>query len=220
MAKGKIKKFEEMNTFQNVIQPQFNEFYSDIDHKGNWSKWFCNNNPIVLELGCGKGEYTVGLAQKMPNKNFIGIDIKGARMWQGAKNAIDKKIKNVAFLRIRIEQIIHCFSNDEINEIWITFPDPQKKNKRFKKRLTHPIFINKYHKILKRKGLMHLKTDSRFLYAYTLGAVMGMPFQLENSTSNLYESDIQDMCFGIKTYYENMFLLKSKHITYCSFRKK
>ena len=123
-------------------------------------------------------------------------------------------------MRIRIEQIIHCFSNDEINEIWITFPDPQKKNKRFKKRLTHPIFINKYHKILKRKGLMHLKTDSRFLYAYTLGAVMGMPFQLENSTSNLYESDIQDMCFGIKTYYENMFLLKSKHITYCSFRKK
>ena len=218
MSKGKLQKFNEMKDFPNVVQPAFENFYSDINLKGNWKNWFKNTNPIVLELGCGKGEYTVGLAKKNPDKNFIGIDIKGSRMWKGAKSALVNNLPNVGFLRIRIEQLTHCFLKDEVHEIWITFPDPQKKLKRSKRRLTHPDFINKYQNILKDNGLIHLKTDSKLLHSYTLGVVSGMQLQLVNSTNDLYKSSLQDVCLGIKTFYEKMFLLQSKPITYCSFR--
>ena len=139
-------------------------------------------------------------------------------MWKGAKFALENNFPNVGFLRIRIEQLMHCFSKKEVDEIWITFPDPQKKSKKSKKRLTHPDFLNKYQNILKDNGLIHLKTDSKLLYAYTLGVVSGMQLQLVNSTNDLYNSSLQHICLGIKTFYEKMFLLQSKPITYCSFR--
>ena len=145
MAKNKLKKFSQLEQLPNVIQPETYELNEDIPLKGNWhNQFFKNNNPIVLELGCGKGEYSVALAERYPEKNFIGIDIKGNRMWVGATDSNQKKMKNIAFLRIRIENIIKCFAENEVSEIWITFPDPQTKRKRQSKRLTHPDFLKKY----------------------------------------------------------------------------
>ena len=161
MGKNKLKRFAENKTFDNVFQPTRQEVMGEFDLKGNWNaEFFKNENPIVLELGCGKGEYTVALAQKYPDKNFIGIDIKGARFWRGAKTAVENGMKNVAFLRTQIELIDYAFGENEVSEIWITFPDPQIKFRRTKHRLTHPEFLKKYHKVLTENGLFHLKTYS------------------------------------------------------------
>ena len=174
-SKNKLKRFEENKTFANVIQPSRDELLqNNFPYKGRWNElYFKNNHPIVLELGCGKGEYSVGLAQQNPHKNFIGIDIKGARFWRGAKTAITQQINNVAFLRTQIELIQQCFAPNEVSEIWITFPDPQIKYKRTKHRLTNATFLNHYAQILKPEGYIHLKTDSEFMHGYTLGLLHG-----------------------------------------------
>ena len=170
-SKNKLRRFKENETFSNVFQPSREELVeSNFNLKGNWQKEvFKNNNPLVLELGCGKGEYSVALAQKYPDKNFVGIDIKGARFWRGAKTAIEEKIPNVAFLRTQIELIDHAFAENEVDEIWITFPDPQIKYKRTKHRMTNATFLERYKQILKPEGVVNLKTDSEVMHGYTLG---------------------------------------------------
>ncbi len=187
--------------------------------KGNWKEqFFKNQNPIVLELGCGKGEYSVALAKKYPEKNFIGVDIKGARMWDGATRSLEENISNVGFLRTRIEWIEDCFSKDEVDEIWITFPDPQIKYRRSLKRLTHPIFLKRYNNILRQKGYINLKTDSIFLHAFTLGVISSVGHILEEVTQDLYSEKINIEHTDIKTYYENIFLKKNIPITYLRFQ--
>ena len=221
MAKNKLKKFAQMKAFENVEEPELKLLEKGYFLKGNWKKiFFKNENPLVLELGCGMGEYSVGLAQKFPEKNFLGIDIKGARIWQGAVAALEKKIKNVGFLRIRIDWIEKCFAENEVDEIWITFPDPQIKKRRGKKRLTHPFFLHKYSKILTKKSCIHLKTDSQFLHGFTLGVIMGEKHILEDSTSDLYGSPVLRENMDIKTYYEKIYLEKGMPITYLRFRLK
>lgn len=219
MGKNKLKKFEQISSYFHVKQPALHELKEGFSLKGNWRKgFFKNENPIVLELGCGMGEYTVGLAKKFPNKNFLGIDIKGARMWQGATQSIEDGMKNVGFLRIRIDWIEMCFEKNEIDEIWITFPDPQLKKSRANKRLTHPNFLSKYQSILKKDGNIHLKTDSQFLHGFTLGVIASEGHILEDSTHNLYQENTQREHMEIKTHYENIFLKQGKAITYLRFR--
>ena len=170
-SKNKLKRFKENETFPNVFQPGRDTLVNDqFALKGQWrDQVFRNDNPIVLELGCGKGEYTVGLAKRHPEKNFVGIDIKGARFWRGAKTAFEDQMGNVAFLRIQIELITYAFAEDEVDEIWITFPDPQIKYRRTKHRMTNMDFLDRYRCILKPDGVLHLKTDSEFMHGYTLG---------------------------------------------------
>jgi tRNA (guanine-N7-)-methyltransferase len=218
LAKNKLKKFNDLETFSHVIQPSIDELRSNFNLKGNWRKhFFKNDNPIVLELGCGKGEYTVGLAKNFPEKNYLGIDIKGARIWAGASQALEEKLINVGFLRIRIDWIEMCFNSNEVDEIWITFPDPQIKKNRTTKRLTHPIFLKKYNNILKSNSKIHLKTDSQFLHGFTLGVIAGENHTLEDSTEDLYNSvELRD-CSKIQTFYENMFLNTGMPITYLRF---
>jgi tRNA (guanine-N7-)-methyltransferase len=222
-SKNKLKRFKENETFSNVFQPTREEVISDqLPLKGKWrTDFFKNNNPIVLELGCGKGEYSVGLAQRNPNKNFIGIDIKGARFWRGAKTAIENGIHNVAFLRTQIELIEHCFDADEVNEIWITFPDPQIKYKRTKHRMTNAEFLKNYKKILKPNGLMHLKSDSEFMYGYTLGLLHGLGHEVLYSNHNVYKNEGAPAdVTSIQTFYESQYLEVNKPITYIQFRIK
>lgn len=167
-SKNKLKRFNENETFDNVIQPTREEMTTAFEWKGKWATFFKNDNPITLELGCGKGEYTIDLARKYPNRNFIGVDIKGARFWRGAKTAIEEGLTNVAFLRTQIELVEYAFGKNEIDEIWITFPDPQIKYKRTKHRMTNPEFLSKYKNILVEGGFINLKTDSEFMHGYTL----------------------------------------------------
>jgi tRNA (guanine-N7-)-methyltransferase len=219
LAKRKLQRFAENETLSNVIQPSREELLEGFSLKGNWRKnHFKNENPIVLELGCGKGEYTVGLARKFPNKNFIGIDVKGARMWRGAKTSIEEGLGNASFLRIQIEMLEYCFAKNEVDEIWITFPDPQLKFKRARKRLTAPMFLDRYRKILKEEGVMHLKTDSAFLHGYTLGLIEILGYTVIRSTCNLYESDVVDDIRSIQTYYEAKYLEQGIPITYIRFQ--
>ena len=207
-----------METFNHVEQPDLDLLNTGYSLKGNWnSKFFKNQNPLVLELGCGMGEYSVGLAEKFPQKNFLGIDIKGARMWQGASQSLDKDLKNVGFLRIRIEWIEKCFAKNEVDEIWVTFPDPQLKKRRAKKRLTHPLFLSKYKHILKQDGTIHLKTDSQFLHGFTLGVIAAGDHVLHDSTCDLYSSKVNRDHMEIKTYYEQIYLEKGMPITYLRF---
>lgn len=218
MVKRKLIRFAEMETFNHVVQAPFDEvFQKDYKLKGNWNKdFFKNNNPIILELGCGKGEYTVGLARQNTEINFIGVDIKGARMWRGAKTAIDSGMKNVGFLRTRIDLINSFFAESEISEIWITFPDPQPK-KQFK-RLTSTRFLGYYQKLIVQNGIVHLKTDSAELYAYTQKLVELNKLEIDICTENLYNSEIVDPVLSIKTFYEQQFLMKGKPITYIKFK--
>jgi tRNA (guanine-N7-)-methyltransferase len=219
LAKNKLKKFAQMETFKNVKQPSLTSLKEGFPLKGKWNKdFFKNDAPIVLELGCGMGEYTVGLAEKFPNKNFLGIDVKGARMWQGASIALDKKLNNVGFLRISIEWIEECFSNNEVSEVWITFPDPQIKKRRSSKRLTHPGFLKKYSTILVDEGVLHLKTDSEFLYGFTLGVISAEHHRLLDATNDLYSSLQKRDHMEIKTHYEQKFLELGKPITYIKFK--
>lgn len=219
-SKNKLKRFIQNESFSNVIQPKRQELLSkNFNYKGNWnSLYFKNNNPIIIELGCGRGEYTVNLAKLNPDKNYIGIDIKGARFWRGAKTSIDEKLDNVVFLRTQIELINLVFGKDEVDEIWLTFPDPQIKYQRTKHRLTNPFFINLYKKILKSKGIVHLKTDSEFLHGYTLGILKSFSINLIFSNHDIYKNNnAPDEVINIKTHYEKLFLESNKNISYLSF---
>lgn len=210
MGKDKLRKFAEVATFENVVQLDAGKEY-----KGQWaSKFFGNNKPVVLELACGKGEYTVNLAKMFPNKNFIGVDYKGNRIWRGAKTALEEGIKNVGFLRIQIETILEHFAENEISEIWITFPDPQPQESREKKRLTNPNFLERYKLILNQDGIMHLKTDNDGFYAYTLEQIDALKLTKFKETADLYKSNLVDDVLSIKTYYERKYLAVDKNINY------
>ena len=217
MAKNKLQKFADMETYSHVFQYPFAVLKErGFDMRGKWNeKFFHNDNPIVLELGCGKGEYAVGLARRYPNKNFIGIDIKGARMWTGASEAKAEGIENVAFLRTHIELITHFFAPGEVSEIWITFPDPQMKKTR--KRLTSTRMLELYREILAENGIIHLKSDSPFLYTYTRAMVQENNFPILIDTDDLYNSGIDDDILGIKTFYEQQWLERGKTIKYIKF---
>ena len=225
MGKNKLARFAENKILPNVFQPRRDEALDHYPLKGKWrTEVFKNQNPIVLELGCGKGEYSVGLAKSFPNKNFIGIDIKGARFWFGAKEAHEKNLNNVAFLRTQIELVDCFFDQDEVDEIWITFPDPQIKYRRTKHRMTHPDFLERYKKILKKDGIMHLKTDSEFLHGYTLGLLQGAGHEIISAHHDIYGAPEYEpgtpLLREIKTYYEGLFSAKGKTITYIKFRIK
>lgn len=220
MGKNKLKRFRENETFTNVLQPSREEILSgNFPLKGKWaSDFFQNGNPIVLELGCGKGEYTVNLAQQYPQKNFIGVDIKGARFWRGAKTALEEKVPNAAFLRCQIELIDMIFASNEVAEIWITFPDPQIKYKRTKHRLTNADFLEKYKKILAPDGLVHLKTDSEFLHGYTLGLLHGLGHEILYANHHIYRNEgAPAEVLAIQTTYEKIYLAQGKPITYIRF---
>ncbi len=221
-SKNKLKRFKENETFHNVIQPTREEVLEDSHKlKGTWNKRFGNNNPVVLELGCGKGEYTVGLAERYPNKNFIGIDIKGARFWRGAKTAIEDGLPNVYFIRTQIELITHIFAINEVAEIWITFPDPQIKYKRTKHRLTNISFLKNYKQILNNNGIVHLKTDSEFMHGYTLGLLHGAGHEVLYANHDVYNQEgAPEEVMNIQTFYENQYLEKNKAITYTRFKIK
>lgn len=210
MGKDKLRKFAEVATFANVVQLE-----AGFEYKGQWaSKFFGNEKPIILELACGKGEYTVNLAKMFPEYNFLGIDYKGNRIWRGAKTALEEGIKNVGFLRIQIETILEYFAENEVSEIWITFPDPQPQDSREKKRLTNPKFLERYQFILKEDGIMHLKTDNDGFYAYTLEQIEALGLTKFKETTDLYKSDLVDAVLSIKTYYERKYLAVDKNINY------
>lgn len=224
MSKGKLAKFADMETYENVFQYP----YSVVEHvpfemQGHWhEEYFHNDNPIVLELGCGKGEYTVGLAKRYPDMNFIGVDIKGARMWTGATQAVKEGLRNVAFLRTNIEIIDRFFAPDEVTEIWLTFSDPQMKNPR--KRLTSTYFMNRYRRFLIDGGLIHLKTDSNFLFTYTTYMVEKNRLPLVLRTNDLYSENSEfseysefSEAASIQTYYEQMWIDRGLNIKYMKF---
>jgi len=242
MGKNKLARWNEFGSYANVIQPEIGEVaIKDHAVKGNWnSHIFKNQNPIVIELGCGKGEYTVGLAGMFPHTNYIGVDIKGARMWRGAKTSNDLKMSNVAFLRTRIEFINSFFANDEVDEIWITFPDPHTGMRNSDKRLTSPQFLKKYLHFLKENGIIHLKTDTEELFRFTLSVASKNNLELLAATTDLYQEkpeidkiipgvtiphihsanpvSFYENILSIKTHYEKQFLLKGMKINYLSFR--
>lgn len=220
-SKNKLKRFKENESFENVIQPERDEVLNGFSLKGKWNSFFKNDNPIVLELGCGKGEYSVALAQNNPEKNFIGIDIKGARFWRGAKTALEENLTNVAFLRTQIELVDHCFAEGEISEIWITFPDPQIKYQRTKHRLVTKPFLEKYQLLLKSDGLVHLKTDSEFLHGYLLGLMHEGDHEVLFAHHDIYNSSSPPSdAISIQTFYEKQYLERNKAITYVKFRTK
>jgi tRNA (guanine-N7-)-methyltransferase len=213
VGKDKLRRFAEVSTFSNVVQLDAGKPY-----KGKWaSDFFKNNNPVVLELACGKGEYTVNLGRTFPQKNFIGIDYKGNRIWRGAKTALEDGVSNVGFLRIQIETLLDYFADGEIDEIWITFPDPQPQISREKKRLTSPRFLEKYKLILKHEGPINLKTDNDGLHAYTSEKIDELGLKLFVKTEDLYNSEHADEVLSIKTYYEKKYLQNNKNINYLKF---
>ena len=222
----KTERWREMKTFPHVFQPNFDEvFNKDFIHKGKWKRDVLkNDNPIVLELTCGRGEYSVGLGTHFPEKNFIGFDIKGARIWQGAKQALVQGLNNVFFVRTRIDFITSFFAKDEVDEIWITFPDPQPQESRERKRVTAPIFMERYKQILKPGGVIHLKTDNEGFFRYTLEEIKRNNYELIEHTFDLYGEAIEKLdpktqeILSIKTYYENLFSAQGHSIHYLRFR--
>ena len=220
-SKNKLKRFKENEAFKNVIQPTREEVTTNFSLKGKWHSFFKNNNPIIVELGCGKGEYTIALARKNPNINYIGIDIKGARFWRGAKTAIEENLDNVAFVRTQIELVDFIFAENEVSEIWITFPDPQIKFQRTKHRMTNASFLKKYYHILKTDGIMNLKTDSEFMHGYTLGLLQGAGHEVLYANHNVYKNEgAPKEVTETQTFYENQYLEVNKPITYIQFRLK
>jgi tRNA (guanine-N7-)-methyltransferase len=218
VGKGKLLRFSEMKTFNHVFQPGFNEIFNNNYHlKGNWAQsFFGNNNPVVLELGCGKGEYTTGLAEEYPQINYIGIDIKGARIWRGAKTSKEKGLRNVAFLRTSIDHIVSFFAPNEVAEIWLTFSDPQPKKP--KKRLSSSVFLNRYIQFLKPGAIIHLKTDNRLLYEYSLALVKVNGLKINFASSDIYaDNGLPTHVTQIQTFYEKQFLAGKKPIHYLEF---
>ena len=210
MAQKKLVRFAELNTFENVLQ-----FPQNI--KGEWGGYFKNNHPVVLELACGKGEYALGLGRLHPDKNFIGVDIKGNRLWAGARKALHEQLTNVAFMRAQIEQLNQYFAPGEVSEIWITFPDPQLRFSKAKKRLTHPRFLRIYKAILQPGGVIHLKTDSPALYRFTNEVVKMYGCAVISATDDLYKDAHLSEELKIKTYYESLDIAESNRIHYISF---
>lgn len=218
MGKGKLSKFADMASYPHVFEYPYSVAENvPFSMKGKWkSDFFRNDNPIVLELGCGRGEYTVGLAEKFPDKNFIGVDIKGARMWSGATEALQKEMKNVAFLRTNIEIIDRFFDTNEIDEIWLTFSDPQMK--KATKRLTSTYFMERYRRFLVPDGLIHVKTDSPFMFTYTHHMIAENAFPVELETEDLYQSGLANDILSIRTYYEQQWIDRGLSIKYIKFR--
>lgn len=222
MGKGKLKKWKENSTFPIVHQPPLQEIVKGGEYmKGKWGEEvFGNSNPIVLELGCGKGEYTVGLAKKYPNRNYIGVDVKGHRFWRGAKTSMAENLENVAFLRTRIEFIDHFFDSDEVDEIWLTFSDPQPKDEKGTKKITSSIFVDRYKKFIKKGGIIHVKTDNKDLYSWTLEDYKSNNFNILESTSDLYgefmktQDEDSSEVLKIQTHYEKIFIDYTKTINY------
>jgi tRNA (guanine-N7-)-methyltransferase len=220
VGKNKLARWAEIGTFSNVIQPE-KEVVFGKDHpiKGNWKKEiFRNDNPIILELGCGRGEYTIGLSLRCPGNNYIGVDIKGARLWRGAKTANEEKSPNAAFLRTRIEFINSFFGEDEVEEIWITFPDPHPGKRNSNKRLTCPWFLNTYRNFLINNGIIHLKTDNSELFGYTKNLAERNNLQIIDSSTDLHMDKAGDEILFIRTHYEDLFLREGSKINYLSFR--
>lgn len=222
-SKNKLKRFRENEKFTNVIQPTREELVEKtFSLKGKWAKdFFKNDKPIVLELGCGKGEYTVELARRFPENNYVGVDIKGARFWRGAKTALEEELNQIAFIRTQIELIDLVFAKNEVSEIWITFPDPQIKFKRTKHRLTNSDFLSKYKKILKPNGSVHLKTDSEFMHGYTLGLLHGAGHEVVYAHHDVYNNTYSPAeIVEIQTFYEKQYIEQGKKITYIQFKIK
>ncbi|MCX6287108.1 MAG: tRNA (guanosine(46)-N7)-methyltransferase TrmB [Bacteroidetes bacterium] len=216
MPKKKLIHFQENLTFPFLFQCRYHELGNPFPLKGSWNeKFFGNSNPIILELGCGKGEYTVGLAQAYPDKNFIGMDIKGARLWKGCRTVKDENLGNVAFVRSPIDQIEYFFSTGEVSGIWITFPDPQPKKE--KQRLTSTRFLSKFQNIMKSDGIIYLKTDNKEFYDFTLRIVSENGFNLGFKTDDLYHSGTNEDVIKFQTYYENRWLGMGKKICYLRF---
>jgi tRNA (guanine-N7-)-methyltransferase len=220
VSKAKLIKFAEIKTFNNVFQPGFEEVYNlPFYLKGKWNElYFRNKNPIILELGCGKGEYTTGMAELNHERNYIGVDIKGARIWTGAKYAYTNQIGNIAFVRTHIEFVHSLFDKDEIREIWLTFPDPQVKKRRNKKRLTGARFLKLYQQFLVDRGIIHLKTDNRDLYEYSRRIVQFNKMEIVYSTEDIYASNITGPVRDIQTFYEKHFLEQGLKIHYLAFK--
>jgi tRNA (guanine-N7-)-methyltransferase len=222
MGKGKLEKWAENETFSNVYEPDIKDVVGGGSlNKGRWSESaFANSNPITLELGCGKGEYTVALAQRHPERNFIGIDIKGHRFWKGAKTAEEQGLKNVAFLRTRIEFVQNFFAADEVSEIWLTFSDPQPKDEQGTKRITSAFFLNRYRNFVKKGGLIHVKSDSPLLYERSREEWLEAGFSLDEASEDVYADLVHrvDPAFAellhIKTFYEQMWLEQGRKIHY------
>lgn len=216
MARRKLQQFDENSKNPIFFQPYYHEMMAGFPLKGKWHQdFFKNENPITLELGCGKGEYTFGLAEKYTDKNYIGIDLKGARMWRGATDAVEKGLENIAFIRTKIDQILHFFGQHEVDEIWLTFSDPQPKYER--RRLSSPKFLNLYREILKPNGLIHIKTDNRALFDYTMEVVDFFKLPLHYSTKDLYHSNYQGDAPKIQTFYEKKYLAEGIAINYAQF---
>ena len=218
--KKKLDHFVENETFDNLFQFSFEQIQAEsFSLKGNWHNgFFKNHNPIVLELGCGKGEYTIGLARTNPDKNYIGMDVKGARLWRGLKTASEESISNVAFIRSRIELIENYFGDNEVSEIWITFPDPQPRQALERKRLTSPKFLEIYRKFLTKDGIIHLKTDSDLLYDFTCEMIENEKHTPLFSTNDLYATTQQMEVKNIRTFYEQRWLNEGLTIKYIAFR--
>lgn len=223
MAKRKLQRFAEILTFKNVYhntrhdEPRLiNHEEKEVDMRGNWHKHFGNNNPITLEIGCGHGEYSLALGKEHPNRSFIGIDLKGERIWRAATDARHHQLSNLAFLRSRVEYIDNFFRKAEVDEIWITFPDPQLKKAR--KRLTAPRFLELYHNLLKKNGTLHLKTDSQELYQYTIGVLREKKLNIIYHSPDIYSNKLAYPELNYETYYERLHLEKGKAITYIRFK--
>ena len=218
MTKRKLEHFAENETFEHFFQINYQQLVDGFALKGKWNRdFFKNENPIVLELGCGKGEFTVGLAQKYPDKNFIGIDIKGARMWRGAKTSQQENMKNVAFIRTRIQLIEQFFGFAEVDEIWITFPDPHPEKRRIKKRLTSPEFLNQYRNVCSNNCVIHLKTDNSDFFDYTLEIIKEQNLPLYFHSYDIDKNHDSEEVSAIRTHYEMLFREKGEKIKYLRF---
>jgi len=225
MGKNKLFRFSENETFEQVVQPTFEELMrGDFPLKGRWNAdLFKREAPLVLELGCGRGEYTTGLAKLAPEKNYLGVDIKGARIWRGARTAREQGLANVGFLRTHVDHVLQCFGPHEASEIWLTFSDPQVKKSKARKRLTSPLFLARYKQILKPGGLIHLKTDSPLLYEYTMEQIAAHKLPVLEQSSDVYAdlvnrvSPEEQAVLNIRTYYERMWLTEGRKIHYVRF---
>ncbi len=218
--KNKLHHFAENETFENMFQLSYEELIKGFKYRGNWKNFFNSNSELVVELGCGKGEYTVGMAKQIPHANFIGVDIKGARIWRGLKNTNEQELKNVAFIRSRINLIEYMFGENEVSDIWITFPDPHPSAIKEKRRLTSPRFLDRYYKVLKPEGTINLKTDNIIFFEYTLDVIKEGGHELLYCTYDVYGEENDSILTDIQTFYEKKWLQNGTKIKYLKFNLK